>query len=70
MLCGAGVTILDGLDAGQVIGQDTKNIDHGDAVEDPLRYGRDIEKAVLSGDLRYHVKSRVQAFGNKTIVAR
>ncbi|MEO9038702.1 MAG: hypothetical protein ABI265_01615 [Gallionella sp.] len=69
-LCGAGVTILDGFDAGQVIGQDTNNIDHGDTVEDPLRYGRDIEKAVLSGELRYHVKSRVQAFGNKTIVVR
>jgi formyltetrahydrofolate deformylase len=46
------------------------SIDHGDTVEELVRYGRDIEKTVLSGNLRYHVKDRVLARGNKTIVVR
>lgn len=56
------------LDAGPIIEQDTVRIDHGDSVEDMVRYGRDIEKTVLARGLRYHVESRVLLCGNKTIV--
>ncbi len=58
------------LDAGPIIEQDTTRIDHGDSVEDMVRYGRDIEKTVLARGLRYHVEDRVLVCGNKTIVFR
>lgn len=62
--------VSDELDAGPIIEQDTTRIDHGDTVEDMVRYGRDIEKAVLARGLRYHVEDRVLVCGNKTIVFR
>jgi len=58
------------LDAGPIIEQDTVRIDHGDTVEDMVRYGRDIEKTVLARGLRYHIEDRVLVCGNKTIVFR
>ena len=58
------------LDAGPIIEQDTMSIDHGDSVDDMVRYGRDIEKNVLARGLRYHVEDRVLVCGNKTIVFR
>ncbi|MBI5660038.1 MAG: formyltetrahydrofolate deformylase [Nitrosomonadales bacterium] len=58
------------LDAGPIIEQDTVRIDHGDSVEDMVRYGRDIEKTVLARGLRFHVEDRVLVCGNKTIVFR
>lgn len=58
------------LDAGPIIEQDTVRVDHGDTVEDLVRYGRDIEKTVLARGLRYYVEDRVLLCGNKTIVFR
>ena len=60
--------VTDELDAGPIIEQDTVRIDHGDTVEDLVRYGRDIEKTVLARGLRCHVEDRVLVCGNKTIV--
>jgi len=62
--------VTDELDAGPIIEQDTMRIDHSDTVEDLVRYGRDIERTVLSRGLRYHVEDRVLVCGNKTIVFR
>ncbi len=62
--------VTDELDAGPIIEQDTVRIDHGDTVEDLVRYGRDIEKTVLARGLRYHVEDRVLLCGNKSIVFR
>ena len=62
--------VTDELDAGPIIEQDTVRIDHGDTVEDLVRYGRDIERTVLARGLRYHVEDRVLVCGNKTIVFR
>jgi formyltetrahydrofolate deformylase len=62
--------VSDELDAGPIIEQDTMRIDHGDSVGDMVRYGMDIEKAVLARGLRYHVEDRVLVCGNKTIVFR
>jgi len=62
--------VTDELDAGPIIEQDSVRIDHGDTVDDLVRYGRDIEKTVLSRGLRYHVEDRVLVCGNKTIVFR
>jgi len=62
--------VSDELDAGPIIEQDTTRIDHGDTVEDMVRYGKDIEKNVLARGLRYHIEDRVLICGNKTIVFR
>ena len=62
--------VSDELDAGPIIEQDITRIDHGDTVDDMVRYGKDIEKTVLARGLRYHVEDRVLVCGNKTIVFR
>ena len=62
--------VTEELDAGPIIEQDTVRVDHGDTVDDLVRYGRDIEKTVLARGLRYHVENRVLVCGNKTIVFR
>ncbi len=56
------------LDAGPIIEQDTIRIDHGDTVEELLRIGRDIERAVLVRGLRWHLEDRVLVNGTKTVV--
>lgn len=58
------------LDAGPIIDQDVIRIDHSDAIEDFIRYGKDIEKTVLARGLRYHLEDRVLIDGNKTVVFR
>jgi formyltetrahydrofolate deformylase len=58
------------LDAGPIIDQDIVRIDHGDSVNDLVRYGKDIEKTVLARGLRYHVEDRVLVNGNRTVVFR
>ncbi|PKO80345.1 MAG: formyltetrahydrofolate deformylase, partial [Betaproteobacteria bacterium HGW-Betaproteobacteria-13] len=58
------------LDQGPIIEQDVIRIDHSDAPEDLVRYGKDIEKAVLARGLRYHLEDRVLVHGNKTVVFR
>ena len=60
--------VTEELDDGPIIEQDTVRIDHGDSVEDMVRYGRDIEKTVLARGLRYHVENRVLVYDNKTVV--
>lgn len=56
------------LDAGPIIEQDTGRIDHGDSVDDMVRYGKDIEKSVLARGLRYHLEDRVLIDDGKTVV--
>lgn len=58
------------LDAGPIIEQDVIRIDHGDSVEDLVRYGKDIERTVLARGLRYHAEDRVLLNGNRTVVFR
>ncbi len=56
------------LDAGPIIEQDTRRIDHADAAEDLMRIGRDIERSVLARGLRWHLEDRVLVNGNRTVV--
>lgn len=58
------------LDAGPIIDQDVIRVDHSDAVDDLVRYGKDIEKIVLARGLRYHIEDRVLVFNHKTVVFR
>ncbi len=62
--------VTEDLDQGPIIEQDVIRIDHSDAVEDMVRYGKDIEKTVLARGLRYHLEDRVLVHGRKTIVFR
>ncbi|HYF49077.1 MAG TPA: formyltetrahydrofolate deformylase [Planctomycetota bacterium] len=56
------------LDAGPIIDQDVIRVDHGDSVDDMVRLGRDVEKAVLARGLRYHLEDRVIIHQHKTVV--
>jgi formyltetrahydrofolate deformylase len=60
--------VTSDLDAGPIIEQDVRRIDHGDTAEDLVRYGRDIERTVLARGLRYHLEDRVLIQGNRTVV--
>ena len=62
--------VSEELDAGPIIDQDVIRVDHGDSVEEMVKYGRDIERTVLARGLRYHCEDRVLLHGNKTIVFR
>jgi formyltetrahydrofolate deformylase len=56
------------LDDGPIIEQDVVRISHRDQVEDLLKKGRDIEKAVLSRAVTWHLEQRILCYGNKTVV--
>lgn len=58
------------LDAGPIIEQDVIRVDHGDTVDDMVKLGRDVEKAVLARGLHYHLEERVLIHQNKTVVFR
>lgn len=62
--------VTEALDEGPIIEQDVIRIDHSDSVDDMVRYGKDIEKAVLARGVRYHIEDRVLRHGNKTVVFR
>jgi formyltetrahydrofolate deformylase len=56
------------LDEGPIIEQDAFRTNHADTVDELIRMGRDIEKAVLARGLRYHLEDRVLINGKKTVV--
>lgn len=58
------------LDEGPIIEQDVVRIDHGDAEDDLVRYGRDVERIVLARALKYHLEDRVLLNGARTVVFR
>jgi formyltetrahydrofolate deformylase len=56
------------LDDGPIIEQDVVRISHRDQVEDLIKKGRDMEKAVLSRAVAWHLEHRILRYGNKTVV--
>ncbi len=60
--------VTEELDAGPIIEQDVARIRHSDSIKDMIRLGKDVENAVLSRGLRYHLEDRVIVNGNKTIL--
>jgi formyltetrahydrofolate deformylase len=56
------------LDAGPIIEQDTRRIDHADSAEELRRVGRDIERTVLARGLRWVLEDRVLVNGERTVV--
>ena len=56
------------LDEGPIIHQDVARVTHRHGVEDLVRKGRDLEKTVLAQAVRWHLESRILAYGRKTVV--
>ncbi|UYG06092.1 formyltetrahydrofolate deformylase [Halomonas sp. M4R1S46] len=60
--------VTEELDAGPIIEQDIHRVSHCHTPNDLVRFGRDVEKAVLARGLRWHLEDRVLVHGNKTVV--
>jgi formyltetrahydrofolate deformylase len=60
--------VTEELDAGPIIEQDIHRVTHCHTPADLVRFGRDVEKAVLARGLRWHLEDRVIIHGNKTVV--
>lgn len=56
------------LDAGPIIAQDVKRVNHRDNVAELVRKGQDVEKLVLAHAVWQHLQNRVLVYNNKTIV--
>jgi formyltetrahydrofolate deformylase len=56
------------LDEGPIIEQDVIRTSHRDSVDDLVRKGRDVERAVLARAVRWHLDDRILVYGNKTVV--
>jgi len=60
--------VTDNLDEGPIIEQDVVRVDHRHSVEDLVRLGADVERAVLSRAVQWHCEDRVIRYGNQTVV--
>src|SRR5579859_3950931 len=60
--------VTEELDAGPIIEQDVRRIDHRQDVDDLRRLGRYIERVVLARAVGWHCEDRVLLHGNKTII--
>ena len=60
--------VTEVLDDGPIIEQDVARISHRDTLEDLIQKGRDLEKAVLSRAVRWHIESRILLYANKTVI--
>jgi formyltetrahydrofolate deformylase len=60
--------VTETLDDGPIIEQDVTRISHRDQVEDLMEKGRDLEKAVLSRAVRWHIDHRILVYAKKTVV--
>ncbi len=60
--------ITDELDEGPIIEQDMARISHRDQVADLIEKGRDLERAVLSRAVRWHLEHRILLYANKTVI--
>lgn len=60
--------VTEKLDEGPIIEQDTVRISHRDALNDLVRKGEDLEKAVLSRAVRWHLERKILCYGNKTVI--
>ena len=56
------------LDEGPIIEQDVARVSHRDGLDELLQKGRDLEKAVLSRAVRWHLDHRILLYEQKTVV--
>lgn len=60
--------VIEELDAGPIIEQDTVRVTHRDSLDDLVRKGQDLEKIVLSRAVRWHLQHKILFYNNKTVV--
>lgn len=60
--------VTEVLDDGPIIEQDVLRVSHRDQLDDLIRKGRDLERAVLSRAVRWHCTHRILTYANKTVV--
>lgn len=60
--------VVEQLDEGPIIEQDTIRVSHRDSLEDFVRKGEDLEKAVLSKTLRLALEQKILCYENKTVI--
>jgi len=60
--------VTEDLDEGPIIEQDVVRVDHRHDVEDLIRLGADVERAVLSRAVSWHCEDRIIRDGNQTVV--
>ncbi len=56
------------LDAGPIIEQDIIRVSHRETINDFIRRGRDLEKAVLSRAIWLHIRRQILVYSNKTVL--
>jgi formyltetrahydrofolate deformylase len=56
------------LDDGPIIEQDVVRVSHRDQLDDLVQKSQDLEKAVLSRAVRWHIGHRILVYENKTVV--
>ncbi|BBY57069.1 formyltetrahydrofolate deformylase [Mycolicibacterium sarraceniae] len=59
--------VTEDLDEGPIIEQDVVRVDHRHRVDDLVRLGADVERAVLSRAVQWHCEDRVIRYGNQTV---
>jgi formyltetrahydrofolate deformylase len=60
--------VIEALDQGPIIEQDTARIDHRYSVQDLIEVGQDLERMVLYRALRWYLERKILCYGNKTVV--
>lgn len=60
--------VIEELDGGPIIEQDTARISHRHNVEQMKDMGRDLERQVLARAVRWHLEDRIIVYKNKTVV--
>jgi formyltetrahydrofolate deformylase len=60
--------VVEALDAGPIIEQDVIRVSHRHSVRDLIRFGRDLEKVVLSRAIWSHIRWKIIVHRGRTIV--
>jgi len=60
--------VVETLDAGPIIEQDTVRISHRDTLNDLIQKGEDLEKAVLFRAVRWALEKKILCYQNKTVI--
>ena len=60
--------VTEVLDDGPIIEQDVVRISHRDTLDDLIQKGRDLERAVLSRAVKWHIENRILLYGKKTVI--
>jgi len=60
--------VTEELDAGPIIEQDVVRVSHRDDLDQLVRLGRDVERAVLARAVQRHLEDRVLVHENRTVV--